>query len=53
MRTYSAICWLFGKHLYQKYGRPIGLIQTAWDGTRIQAWSSGDALDVCYPNGPG
>ena len=53
MRTYSAVCWLFGKYVYEKYGIPIGLIQTAWSGTRIQAWSSPETLSVCYPDGPG
>ena len=48
---FSAVCWLYGKHLYDKYQRPIGLVQSAWGGTRIEAWSSPAALDVCFPGG--
>ena len=48
---FSAVCWLYGKHLYDKYQRPIGLVQSAWGGTRIEAWSSPAALEVCFPDG--
>jgi sialate O-acetylesterase len=51
-RAFSALCWLFGRNLNIKTGRPIGLIQSAWGGTRVEAWSSPDALDVCFPEGP-
>ena len=48
MPSFSAVCWLFGKHLFNKYQHPIGLIQAAWGGTRIEAWSSPQALEVCF-----
>jgi sialate O-acetylesterase len=48
---FSAICWLFGRNLFQKYGRPIGVIDTTWGGTRVEAWSSAQANSVCYPGG--
>lgn len=51
-RNFSAVCWLFGKQLNEKYGRPIGLIQSASSFTRIETWSSPDALKKCFPNGP-
>lgn len=51
MASFSAVCWLFGRNLFRKYGRPIGLIETNWGGTRIEAWSSTAALDVCYSSG--
>jgi len=44
---FSAICWLFGRNLFIKHGRPIGLIDATWGGTRIEAWSGPDALSVC------
>ena len=47
----SAVCWLFGKRLYERLAIPIGLVKTAWGGTRIEAWSSPHVLDVCYPGG--
>jgi len=46
--SFSAVCWLFGRDLYRKYGRPIGLIATWFGGTRIEAWSSPDALKKCF-----
>ena len=49
--SFSAVCWLYGKHLYDKYQRPMGLVQSAVIGTRIEAWSSPAALDVCFPDG--
>jgi sialate O-acetylesterase len=49
--SFSAICWLFGRNLFRKYLRPIGVIDTTWGGTRIEAWSSAQANSVCYPDG--
>ena len=44
---FSAICWLYGKALYERLGYPIGLIDTTWGGTPIQSWMSPDALKTC------
>ncbi|XP_048767649.2 sialate O-acetylesterase-like [Ostrea edulis] len=44
---YSAVCWLFGKYLSQHYNYPIGLVETNWGGTRIEPWSSPDAIKAC------
>ncbi|XP_048239870.1 sialate O-acetylesterase-like isoform X2 [Haliotis rufescens] len=44
---FSAVCWLFGKTLNKKLGYPIGLIDTSWGGTPVEAWSSTDALAKC------
>lgn len=44
---FSAVCWLYGKYLYQELGYPIGLIDTSYGGTPIEAWSSRDALGQC------
>ena len=44
---FSAVCWLFARKLYDKYKIPLGLIDSAWGGTPIQAWSSPDALKKC------
>ncbi|VDI28937.1 sialate O-acetylesterase [Mytilus galloprovincialis] len=44
---FSAVCWLYGKLLYQNRGYPIGLITSAWGGTAIELWSSANALAKC------
>ncbi|XP_012607932.1 sialate O-acetylesterase [Microcebus murinus] len=43
----SAVCWLFGRHLYDTLQYPIGLISSSWGGTPIEAWSSGRPLKAC------
>ncbi|KAL3884163.1 hypothetical protein ACJMK2_030383 [Sinanodonta woodiana] len=49
--NFSAVCWLYGKYLYPHIHRPIGLIESAWGGTIIEAWSSHDALAKCTTTG--
>ena len=44
---FSAVCWLYGRRLYESLGYPIGLIATDYGGTPVKAWSSPDALKVC------
>jgi sialate O-acetylesterase len=44
---FSAVCWFFGKQLYDKYRVPIGLVSSNWGGTIVQAWSSPEALSKC------
>ena len=41
---FSAIAYLFGKELYKKYQVPIGLINSSWGGTIVEAWTSGEGL---------
>ncbi|XP_025749248.1 sialate O-acetylesterase isoform X1 [Callorhinus ursinus] len=43
----SAVCWLFGRYLYDTLQYPIGLISSSWAGTPIEAWSSGRSLRAC------
>ncbi|ELK09798.1 sialate O-acetylesterase [Pteropus alecto] len=43
----SAVCWLFGRYLYDTLRYPIGLISSSWGGTPIEAWSSGRSLKAC------
>ncbi len=45
---FSAVCWLFGRRMNQKFDIPIGLVQSALGGTRIQRWSSEEAILECY-----
>lgn len=44
---FSAVCWLYGKYLYQQLKKPLGLLETSWGGTPVEAWSSADALKKC------
>ncbi|XP_033119616.1 sialate O-acetylesterase-like [Anneissia japonica] len=44
---FSAVCWFFGRDLYDHFEYPIGLISTNWGGTPDEAWSSPDALAKC------
>ncbi|MHA7899859.1 MAG: sialate O-acetylesterase [Henriciella sp.] len=45
-RRFSAIGYFFGKDLREELDRPIGIIQVAYGGTRIEAWVSGEQLDA-------
>lgn len=47
LKTFSAVCWLFGKYLSSHVNYPIGLVESDWGGTPIEAWSSPEALHRC------
>jgi sialate O-acetylesterase len=36
--SFSAVAYHFGRSLREKLGVPVGLIVTAWGGTRIETW---------------
>ncbi|KAK9959120.1 hypothetical protein ABG768_011200 [Culter alburnus] len=44
---FSAVCWLFGRYLYDTLNYPIGIVETCWGGTPVEAWSSPRALHKC------
>lgn len=44
VRDFSAACYYFARELQKTVNVPMGLIQAAWGGSRIEAWSSADAL---------
>ncbi|NXE16935.1 SIAE acetylesterase, partial [Lophotis ruficrista] len=44
---FSALCWLLGRSLYEALRYPVGLVEAAWGGTPIEAWSSRRALRAC------
>ncbi|XP_015284889.1 PREDICTED: sialate O-acetylesterase [Gekko japonicus] len=44
---FSAVCWLFGRYLYETLQYPIGLVESSWGGTPVEAWSSRRALRKC------
>ena len=41
---FSAVAYFFGRHLHHELEVPIGLIQSAWGGTVVEAWSSANSL---------
>jgi sialate O-acetylesterase len=42
---FSATAYFFGRDLHQTLHTPVGLINTSWGGTSIEAWTSNAALD--------
>ncbi|MBN3300473.1 SIAE acetylesterase, partial [Amia calva] len=44
---FSAVCWLFGRYLYESRRHPVGLVESCWGGTPVEAWSSERALQMC------
>jgi sialate O-acetylesterase len=41
---FSAVAYFFARDLHQKLGVPIGLVGCNWGGTRMEAWTSREAL---------
>ena len=41
---FTAVGFFFGRQLHQTLNVPVGLIQTAWGGTRAEAWTSPEAM---------
>jgi sialate O-acetylesterase len=46
VKSVSAVCYFFGRELQPKAGVAIGLIDSYWGGSPIQAWLSSSALDA-------
>ena len=44
--TFSAVAYYFGRRLHKSLNVPIGLINTSWGGTPVEAWTSLPALQV-------
>lgn len=44
VREFSAVCYFFGRDLQAAVGVPIGLIESSWGGSVIQAWISAPRL---------
>lgn len=44
---FSAVCWLYAKYLHKYINYPLGMIDTTWGGTPVEAWSSAEALAKC------
>lgn len=46
-QRFSAVCWFYGRDVYDQYKVPMGLVSSNWGGTPDEAWSSPDALKQC------
>ncbi|WP_455050717.1 sialate O-acetylesterase [Hoylesella nanceiensis] len=46
LANFSATAYFFGRDLEQHLNVPIGLIQTCWGGTTIEAWTGKEALKL-------
>ena len=46
--NFSAVAYFYGRYLQEELNVPVGLIQTAWGGTVVEAWMSGKTLKE-YP----
>jgi len=56
LRHMSAVCFLFARNLYDNMLEsgerlPMGLIHSAWGGTRVEAWSTPEGLESCGAEG--
>ena len=44
VRDFSAVCYFTGRAIQQENGVPVGLIDSSWGGSQIEAWLSADDL---------
>ena len=44
VRDFSAVCYFTGQALQQENDVPVGLIDSSWGGSQIEAWLSADDL---------
>lgn len=42
--SFSALAYFFAKEMYAKTGIPVGLINSSWGGTPVEAWISEEGL---------
>ena len=42
--SFSAVGYYFGRDVYKETNVPIGLINTSWGGTNVEAWTSTDFI---------
>jgi len=45
VEEFSAVGYLFGKEINETQGIPVGIIQSAWGGTNIEAWMSTNSFE--------
>ncbi len=45
IKSFSAVCYFFGREMVEQNGIPIGLINASWGGSAIEAWISEQGLE--------
>lgn len=43
---FSAVAYFFGRQLHRELGVPVGLINSSWGGTIIEAWTDRASLEA-------
>ncbi len=46
---FTAVGYYFGRQIHETLHVPVGLIQTAWGGTRAEAWTSAQQMAAFQP----
>ncbi|MEK9612350.1 MAG: sialate O-acetylesterase [Flavobacteriaceae bacterium] len=49
-KDFSAVAYFFARELNQKLTIPVGIINTSWGGTRVEAWTSIEKLASLAPS---
>ncbi|KAK7478873.1 hypothetical protein BaRGS_00029854 [Batillaria attramentaria] len=47
LADFSAVCFLFAESLQPHLNYPLGLVESSWGGTSIEAWSPPEAIHAC------
>jgi len=50
LNLFSAVCFLYGRILYDHLKVPIGLIESSWGGTSVETWMPAEAIEDCGLN---
>jgi len=50
LNLFSAVCFLYGRALYDHLKVPIGLIESSWGGTSVETWMPNEAIEDCGLN---
>ena len=49
VKDFSAVAYFFARQIHHEINVPIGIINSTWGGTDIQAWMSREALETIPP----
>ncbi len=44
--SFSALAYFFAQEMWRATGVPVGIVNSSWGGSTIEAWMSGDALQA-------